>query len=53
MTKIRTIRLGLGLTQQQMAKLLGISRDAYAKYDQNKRETPPWLMTRAINLPKP
>jgi transcriptional regulator with XRE-family HTH domain len=50
MTKIRTIRLGLGLTQQQMADALGISRDAYAKYDQGKRETPPWMMAKVNNL---
>ena len=44
------VRMALGLTQAQMAQALGISRDAYAKYDTGKRPVPDWLADKVADL---
>ncbi|MCC0648379.1 helix-turn-helix domain-containing protein [Clostridioides sp. ZZV15-6598] len=40
MNKLKTIRENQGLTQTQMAKILGISRQRYFMYEHNKRNFP-------------
>ena len=36
--KLKLLRTNNNLTQQQMSELLNITRQAYAKYEQGKRE---------------
>ena len=36
--KLKLLRINNNLTQQQMSELLNITRQAYAKYEQGKRE---------------
>src|SRR5262245_5238718 len=51
-TRVRRVRLALGLSQRQFAACLGVSLESYRPWDAGRRETPEDLMRRALALVK-
>ena len=48
--RLAAIRISLGLTQERFSRLLGISRDRYAKYELGRSEPPFFILNRIFKL---
>jgi transcriptional regulator with XRE-family HTH domain len=49
-SRVRRVRLALGLSQRQFAERLGVSLESYRPWDAGRRETPEDVIRRAIAL---
>ncbi len=48
--RLAAIRVSLGFTQEEFSRLIGISRDRYAKYELGRSEPPFFILNRIVRL---
>lgn len=47
---LKALRSATGYTMEQVARIIGIERSAYANYESGMREMPLWLLEKAADL---